>query len=161
MSSRGLKTDSMKNYALPFLVLVVLLFSFGACTGGSSIAVKQACELDKEFVLNYENCLLVVLAARSGFSVDFKDRFRAVECLEAITGYRSHIIKYSDAPYLLYKIDKKDPSRDLFDSDLRVWLSWIENNQCYFNMAKAEKVFHERELELGDKIAWPDFFCPE
>lgn len=142
----------MKYFSLT-IILPVFLFC-NRCSQTEN-AQKVECQIDMEFMLNYENCLLILTKARHGLPVDFKDRFRAVECLESITSHESNIIKYSDTPYLLYKLNPESPEEDLFDADLEMWLNWINSNKCNFNMKDAENTFLIRSKRLGVELDWP------
>ena len=142
------------NYLLFITICAICL---AGCESRTPLSNESSsCNIDASFALEYTNCLLILAQARHGFFIDFENRMRAVECLEAITGQKSRIIKFSDSPYLLYK--EEGEHSDAFAQDILQWTIWYNNNRCNYLMKDAKLAFARSSEKLGIELTWPSFY---
>ena len=129
-----------------FFLLLLTMIWFGC----SSL---NQCHPDKEFMLEYQNCILLVvnhqaLAYRGEYTDEEIDELaRAISFLEKVTGVKSHIYKEYPFWYL---------GDSLLAMDVNFWINWYNKAPCEFKQnpyAHLEiKSDHEKEELFPSKL---------
>lgn len=139
-----------------FFLFCILWACTDAQTEKHNKSYDTSCVPDPLFIYNYTNCILIITESRHRFMVDYNNRMKAIECLEAITSLKSNIIKFSDTPYLLYKEEDQISYDSIFEKEINQWITWLNKNHCYYNNNMAEMSFAKASKALNLQLQWPD-----
>lgn len=152
----------MKTLLVFYLTLTFIVFNSCFQQDSKNIKSLSNCSIDAEFEANFKNCVLIAARIYIGDGIPFYDRYYAINCLEAITGYESLINKYGDSPYLyLNSPDSLDTNTNYFLRDLHYWHKWFEANKCKISFQDAKRLIETfGKEELDESLHWPGFPPP-
>lgn len=109
-------------------------------------------------VKQLENCLLITMAIHSGQSISFENRWKSIECLEAVTGIESNIEKDGDSPYIFYKAKNDDEAFYEYAKDVELWSGWLRKNYGSVNERQVENALKRHSSLIGSTLTWPESY---
>ncbi len=111
------------------------------------------CHPDKDFLLEYQNCILVVVNHQAllykgdySSSGEAERIEKAIRFLEEVTGSKSHIIKEYPAYYL---------GDSTLSMDVNFWINWYNNAPCEFKENPYDYLGINNEIQKEDLFPTP------